>query len=76
MTTLNSLETGQIAVIHSLTGDKRFISRATAMGFTPDTPVTMMQNAGGGPILVYLRDTQVAMARKEAAKVQVERSAK
>lgn len=71
MVLLSSLESGQAAVINSLNGGKRFISRASAMGFTPDTQVTMLQNSGKGPLLVYLRDTQVAIGRGEAQKIKV-----
>jgi len=67
------LEKDQTVVVSGLSGDQRFVSRASAIGFTPDTPVTMMQNIGRGPVLVYLRDTQVALGRGEAAKIQVER---
>jgi ferrous iron transport protein A len=70
------LESGQVAVIRGLTGGQHFVSRASAMGFTPDTPVTMVQNFGRGPVLVYLRDTQVALGRREAARVQIERREK
>jgi ferrous iron transport protein A len=76
MATLTSLENGQIAAVRGLNGGQRFVSRASAMGFTPDTPVTMVQNFGRGPVLVYLRDTQVALGRGEAAKIQVERREK
>jgi ferrous iron transport protein A len=75
MSMLSSLEKDQTAVVSSLTGGQRFISRVSAIGFTPGTPVTMLQNLGRGPVLVYLRDTQVALGRGEAAKVQVERRA-
>jgi ferrous iron transport protein A len=73
MSLLSSLEKDQTVVVSGLSGDQRFVSRASAIGFTPDTPVTMMQNIGRGPVLVYLRDTQVALGRGEAAKIQVER---
>jgi ferrous iron transport protein A len=76
MTILSSLEREQVAFVRGLTGGRRFVSRASAMGFTPDTPVTMIQNFGRGPILVYLRDTQVALGRGEAAKIQIERREK
>jgi ferrous iron transport protein A len=72
MQILTTLERGKTAVISGLSGGQHFISRVTAMGFTPDTPVTMIQNIGKGPILVYLRDTQVALGRGEAAKIQVD----
>lgn len=75
MSMLSSLEKDQTAVVSGLTGGQRFISRISAMGFTPGTPVTMVQNMGRGPVLVYLRDTQVALGRGEAAKVQIERRA-
>jgi ferrous iron transport protein A len=76
MSILSSLEKGKTAVVSGLNGDQRFVSRASAIGFTPDTPVTMMQNVGRGPVLVYLRDTQVALGRKEAAKISIEGSEK
>jgi ferrous iron transport protein A len=76
MAELVSLQGGQVAVIRGLTGGRRFVSRVSAMGFTPNTPVTMIQNFGWGPILVYLRDTQIALGRGEAAKIQVERKEK
>jgi ferrous iron transport protein A len=76
MTILGSLEDGQDAIVCGLNGGQRFVSRASAMGFTPDTPVTMVQNFGRGPVLVYLRDTQVALGRGEAAKIQIERRGK
>lgn len=69
MSLLSSLEKDQTVVVSGLSGDQRFVSRASAIGFTPDTPVTMMQNIGRGPVLVYLRDTQVALGRDEAAKI-------
>lgn len=75
MSMLSLLEKDQTAVVSGLTGGLRFISRVSAMGFTPGTPVTMVQNMGRGPVLVYLRDTQVALGRGEAAKVQIERRA-
>jgi ferrous iron transport protein A len=76
MSILSSLEKGKTAVVSGLNGDQRFVSRASAIVFTPDTPVTMMQNVGRGPVLVYLRDTQVALGRKEAAKISIEGSEK
>lgn len=74
MVILSSLKNGQVAIVRGLVGGQRFVSRAAAMGFAPDTLVTMLQNSGRGPILVYLRDTQVALGRGEAAKIHVERS--
>jgi ferrous iron transport protein A len=71
MTTLHSLKKEQVAVVCNLSGDQRFISRVSAMGFTPDTEVTVIQNSKKGPLIVYLRDTQVGLSHDEAAKIQV-----
>jgi ferrous iron transport protein A len=65
------MDTGHEAVIRDLNGGKRFVSRASAMGFTPKTPIVMLQNTGKGPLLVYLRDTQVAIGRSEAKKIEI-----
>jgi ferrous iron transport protein A len=71
MRTLNELKTGETGVIQQMGGDRRFISRAGAMGFTPNTPITMLFQKKHGPVIVYLRDTQVALSRKEAVKIYV-----
>jgi ferrous iron transport protein A len=52
-----------------LSGSEKFISRATAMGFTPDTDVSVLRNRGLGPLIVSLRDTEIAIGRSEAAKI-------
>lgn len=71
MRTLDELKVGETGVIQRMNGDRGFISRAGAMGFTPDTPVTMLFQKRRGPVIVYLRDTQVALSRKEAVKIHV-----
>lgn len=70
--TLSLLKKGQVAVVRGLFGEQRFISRVSAMGFTPDTQVTTVQNSKRGPLIAYLRDTQVGLSHGEAAKIQVE----
>lgn len=71
MRSLDLLETGKIAFIKDLIGDQGFISRASATGFTPGTQLKMVQNFRKGPLIVFLRDTQVALGRKEAKKIMV-----
>lgn len=69
MKTLLSLNMGEKAVIDSLSGDNNFISRVISTGFTPLTEVTMVQNRRKGPLLVYLRDTHMAIGREEARRI-------
>jgi len=68
LTTLNS---GESAVIQSLSGGVSFRSRLAALGFTPGASVRMLQNLGHGPVLVTIRDTRIALGRGEACKIHV-----
>lgn len=69
--TLSRAETGQPLRIEAIHGGQAFISRITGMGFLPGTSLVVLQNFNFGPIIVHLRDTQVAIGRKEAKKIEV-----
>ncbi|MBI9109458.1 MAG: ferrous iron transport protein A [Spirochaetales bacterium] len=71
MKSLDRLLKGQQGVIAYLTGGRKFLSRITAMGFTPDVMVSVVRNGGRGPIIASLRDTEVALGRGEAAKIMI-----
>ena len=72
MKTLDLLKTGNKGVIKDLAGGLSFLSRASSTGFTPGTEVTMVQNFKRGPLIVYLRDTHIALGRSEAKKIQIQ----
>ena len=46
-------------------------SRLATLGFTPGTPVRMVQNFGRGPIIVRVNDAQIALGRREAHRIDV-----
>ena len=48
MRTLDLMNVGERGRIHSVSGGARFMSRISAMGFTPDTEVTMVYRRGKG----------------------------
>jgi len=68
------LKTGKIGIIHSLKGGHGFKSRLSVLGFTPGTEVRMIQNFGHGPVIVEIKDTNIALGRGEAMKVIIEES--
>ncbi|MCL0066010.1 ferrous iron transport protein A [Dehalococcoidia bacterium] len=68
---LTLLATATIGIVDRLEGGKHFISRIAAMGFTPGVKIAMVQNYRKGAIIVYLRDTQVALGRQEAKKIKI-----
>lgn len=73
---LNALKAGEVAVVEDVAGGAGFISRISATGFTRKAKVTMLQNFGQAPVIVFIRDTQMALGRIEAGRVQVRRKPK
>ena len=68
---LTELEPGRQAVIRKLAGGRFVISRLTALGFTPGAPVTVIRNDRHGPLLVFLRNSRVALGHGEAGYIRV-----
>lgn len=72
MTKLNELEKEQNAVIASINGDTRFVSRITSIGITPGCKITIIKNEKHRPLLVYSRDTMIALNRNECENIMVQ----
>lgn len=73
MEPLAHLIAGQTGVVQQISAGRTVLARFLAMGFTPGTPVTVVQNRKSGPLLVRVRDARVALGRNEAHKIQVSR---
>jgi ferrous iron transport protein A len=72
MRKLSELKKDSEAVITAVNGDSRFISRITSIGLTPGCPITIIKNEKNRPILVYSRDTMIALNRSECDLIEVE----
>ena len=57
---------GNIAKIE---GDSRFISRIISIGLTPGSSFTLLKNDGRSPVLVFCRDTVIAVNRRECSQI-------
>jgi len=68
---LTYLKTGQEAIIEDLDGDNFFISRLASFGLTVGAKLKMIQNHHKVPILVYIRDTRVAISKIYAKNIFV-----
>lgn len=68
---LNDVQENTDAVIRELQGDARFISRITAIGLTPGCRVSVIKNDKNRPVLLYSRDTMIAVNRKECTGILV-----
>ena len=71
--TLNQLSKGSKGIVHHLSGGRRISDRLLVLGFTKGAEVSIIQNPGFGPVIVYVRDTRIALGRGEASKVMVEK---
>lgn len=72
MKKLSELNKDNSGVIANVNGDARFVSRITSIGLTPGCSLTVIKNEKRRPILVYSRDTMIALNRNECDLIDVE----
>lgn len=76
MKRLNELPMGSIGKIVSIEGDRRFMSRITSIGLTIGNKLEVMRNEKNQPVLVYGRDTLVAVNQRESNYILLEEISK
>ncbi|MCR5344204.1 MULTISPECIES: FeoA family protein [unclassified Butyrivibrio] len=69
---LSEVRENRDAIIMAIDGDTRFMSRITSIGLTPGCRVSVIKNDRNRPLLVYSRDTMIALNRKECIGITVE----
>lgn len=72
MIKLTDMKKGSEGKVVSVTGDSRFVSRITSIGLTPGCRVSIIKNEKNRPILVYSRDTMIALNRKDCSNIEME----
>lgn len=70
---LGKLLPGEFALIKAYGGGRGSMGRCLSLGFTPGSVIKMMENYNRGPVLVKVRDTEVAVGRQLADKISVVR---
>ena len=70
---LAQIETGEKATILDFHGGRAINNRLASLGLTPGVAIYMTQNIGYGPLIVTVRGTRVALGRREAAKIVVDK---
>ncbi len=68
---LDLLASGATGSVRKLHGGHRFISRMAALGFIPGALLKVAHNFSFGPLIVSIRDTRIALGRREARRVHV-----
>ena len=69
---LTEMKPDQNGVIQRISGDAHFLNRITAIGVTEGTEFQTVRNDKKMPILVYLRETLIAVNRADAERIEVE----
>jgi ferrous iron transport protein A len=69
---LNELRKEESGIIASVNGDTRFVSRITSIGITPGCKIKIIKNEKCRPLLVYSRDSMIALNRKECENIMVQ----
>ncbi|MGL6198293.1 MAG: FeoA family protein [Lachnospiraceae bacterium] len=72
MVELVNVPLGQTVVVKEIRGDKRFLSRVTSIGLGIGSRLKVLNNEKRRPLLVYGRNTTIAINRKECKKIVVE----
>ena len=72
MTTLDHVPAGSRVRIERVDGDVRLLTRLTSVGLVPGAIVMVERNDRNRPVLVFERDTRLAINRQECARIQVE----
>lgn len=63
---------GQTYMLISFGNDSHFTRRAGSMGLVPNTEFRVIRNQAKMPILLFARDTLIAVNQKDAAGIEVE----
>ncbi len=72
MEILEQLSKGKKATICMISGSAHFKSRAVSVGLIPGNTVEVMLNQKKRPLLLYCRNTVLALDRDDCKQIQVE----
>lgn len=72
MIRLDEAKENQNYKVISISGDDRFVSRITSIGITIGNLIKIVKNKSKYPILIYSRDTIIAIGRNESDKIKLE----
>ena len=72
MTTLDTIAPGTMARIERVEGNVRLLTRLSSVGLVPGSVVRVERNDRKRPVLVFERDTMLAINREESRRIFVE----
>lgn len=72
MISLKDTSAGTKGTIVKIQGDQHFLSRIVSIGLTIGCPVLVLQNERKQPVLIFSRDTAIALNKAECTNIMVE----
>ncbi len=69
---LTDTKPDQHGLIQRIGGDAHFANRITSIGLTEGTEFQTVRNDRKMPVLIYLRETLIAINRADAERIEVE----
>lgn len=72
MKKLSEMKQGEAGIVSSVNGDARYVGRITSIGITPGCKVSIIKNDKRRPLIVFARDTMIALNDKESSNIEVE----
>ncbi len=68
---LSEMKADEHGTVRSLGKDERFLKRITSIGLTEGAAFFVVKNDRKMPVLVYVRETLLALNRKDCEKIEV-----
>ena len=68
---LSEMQKGTGGTVKSLCVDERFLKRITSIGLTEGAVFQVVKNDKKMPVLVYVRETLLALNRRDCEKIEV-----
>lgn len=69
---LNEMKESMMGTISAIHGADEFQRRITAVGLALHNPITMVQNDKKTPVMLYVRNTMLAVNRQDCELIEVE----
>lgn len=67
---LSEMHAGQKGMVSTLNGDERFLSRITSIGLNEGVGFRIIKNDRKMPVLIFVRDTLLALNRRDSEKIE------
>jgi ferrous iron transport protein A len=72
MSRLSDIQAGKTVMVKEIMADERLLGRTSSMGIIVGSRIEILRNEKKQPLLLFCRDTMVAVNRREGEKIKVE----